>query len=134
MNFNFYVYNMILQLKEYSMLHCLQDKKIQNLLGHFYKKFQGEINLKNLGKRIKNCQPVCSAEVIDVVLAYVKKSLCSQYIGSLYGGHGSFLPAHPRSPLAFPQCRIPADPPNHGSASRSPYLPTEVHFYKAYTC
>lgn len=78
------------------------DKKIQNLLGHFCKKFEGAITPENLG--------------------------------SLYGGHGSFLPAHPHSPLAFPQCRIPADPPNHSSASRSPYLPTETaqknHFIK----
>ncbi|PAN19913.1 hypothetical protein PAHAL_3G307300 [Panicum hallii] len=74
------------------------DEKVQKLLGHFRKKFDGPITLENLGP--------------------------------LYGRSGSFLPAY----LAFPQYRNPADPLNHASASRSPYLPTEAaqknHFVK----
>ncbi|CAL4907823.1 unnamed protein product [Urochloa decumbens] len=78
------------------------DEKVQNLLGHFRKKFEGVLSVKNLGP--------------------------------LYGHTGSFLPAYPCSPLVFPQYRSPAEPQNHGSASRSPYLTTEtvqkIHFVK----
>ncbi|CAN6351261.1 unnamed protein product [Urochloa humidicola] len=84
------------------MLHCLQDEKVQNLLGHFRKKFEGVLSAAKLG--------------------------------SMYGKTGSFLPAYPCSPLVFPQYRSPADPPNHDSVSRSPYLTTEtaqkIHFVK----
>lgn len=69
------------------------DERIQNVLRHLRKKFEGEITHTNLG--------------------------------SMYGCHGSFLPTYPRSPLGFPQYMNTADPKNHGSASRSPYLPTE---------
>ncbi|WVZ98276.1 hypothetical protein U9M48_043739 [Paspalum notatum var. saurae] len=70
------------------------DEKIQNLLGHFRIKFEGDLTPENLGP--------------------------------LWGKHGSFLPTYTRSPLAFPQYGSPADPPNHGSASRSPYVPMET--------
>ncbi|RLN30543.1 hypothetical protein C2845_PM05G23440 [Panicum miliaceum] len=74
------------------------DEKVQKLLGHFRKKFDGPVSFENLGP--------------------------------LYGHTGSFLPAY----LAFPQYRSPADPLNHASASRSPYLLTEAaqknHFVK----
>ncbi|KAG0517826.1 hypothetical protein BDA96_09G122800 [Sorghum bicolor] len=76
------------------MLYYLQDERIQNVLGHLRKKFEGEITHMNLG--------------------------------SMYGCHGSFLPTYPRSPLGFPQYRNTADPKNHGSGSRSPYVPTEM--------
>ncbi|PWZ10066.1 hypothetical protein Zm00014a_023334 [Zea mays] len=80
-------------------LTCI-DERIQNVLGHLRKKFEGEITHMNLG--------------------------------SMYGCHGSFLPTYPRSPLGFPQYRNTADPKNHGSASRSLHVLTEVHFTKFY--
>jgi len=46
------------------MLYYLQDERIQNVLGHLRKKFEGEITHTNLGKRSKNCQPVCSLELL----------------------------------------------------------------------
>jgi len=110
------------------MLYCFQDEQVQKLLGHFRKKFDGPITCENLGKRTKKLPLCLLCRVIDVLLAYVKNH--SQYIGPLYGKSGSFLPTY----LAFPQYRSPADPLNHASASRSPYLATEVHFYKVYIC
>ncbi|OEL14315.1 hypothetical protein BAE44_0024666 [Dichanthelium oligosanthes] len=77
-------------------------------------------------------------EKIHNLLGHFRKKfegkISSEILGPLYGPTGSFLPAYPCTPLAFPQYRSCADPPNHGSASRSPYLPTETaqknHFVK----
>ncbi|XP_015692573.1 cysteine-tryptophan domain-containing zinc finger protein 5-like [Oryza brachyantha] len=68
------------------------DEKLQNVLGHFQKKFEGGVSAENLG--------------------------------SQYGGYGSFLPTYQQSPASF-QSRSTAVLPNHGSASRSPYMPLE---------
>jgi hypothetical protein len=45
------------------------------------------------------------------------------------GGYGSFLYPE-RSLSVISQSRSPAVPPNHGNASRSPYVPVEVYFCK----
>uniref|UniRef100_A0A0E0HDJ4 CW-type domain-containing protein n=1 Tax=Oryza nivara TaxID=4536 RepID=A0A0E0HDJ4_ORYNI len=78
------------------------DEKLQNILGHFQKEFEGGVSAENLG--------------------------------SQYGGYGSFLPTYQRSPPALSQSGSPAVLPNHGSASRSPYIPLESvqknHFVK----
>ncbi|KAF0926156.1 hypothetical protein E2562_021999 [Oryza meyeriana var. granulata] len=69
------------------------DEKLQNVLGHFQKEFEGGVSAENLG--------------------------------SQFGGYGSFLPTYQRSSPALSQSRSPAVLPNHGSASRSPYIPLE---------
>ncbi|XP_062179215.1 cysteine-tryptophan domain-containing zinc finger protein 5-like isoform X2 [Phragmites australis] len=78
------------------------DVRLQNLLGCFQKKFEGEIS--------------------------------AEHLGSQYGSYGSFLPTYLHSPLVLSQSRSSAVPLNHGSASRSPYVPTETaqknHFVK----
>ncbi|BAS93685.1 Os05g0371100 [Oryza sativa Japonica Group] len=74
------------------------DEKLQNILGHFQKEFEGGVSAENLG--------------------------------SQYGGYGSFLPTYQRSPPALSQSGSPAVLPNHGSASRSPYIPLEVYCRK----
>jgi len=37
------------------VVSIFQDEKVQRLLGHFRKKFDGPITFENLGKRTKNC-------------------------------------------------------------------------------
>ncbi|CAM0955823.1 unnamed protein product [Alopecurus aequalis] len=58
----------------------------------------------------------------------------AENLGLRYGGYGSFLTAHQCSPVVMSQSRGPAVPPNHGSSSRSPYVPVESaqksHFVK----
>ncbi|XP_047054002.1 cysteine-tryptophan domain-containing zinc finger protein 5-like isoform X2 [Lolium rigidum] len=77
------------------------DEKLQKLLGHFQKDYEGGV--------------------------------CAENSGSQMGGYGSFL--YPQRSLSvISQSRSPAVPPNHGNASRSPYVPVESaqksHFVK----
>lgn len=77
------------------------DEKLQKLLGHFQKDYEGGV--------------------------------CAENSGSQMGGYGSFLYPE-RSLSVISQSRSPAVPPNHGNASRSPYVPVESaqksHFVK----
>ncbi|GJN14194.1 hypothetical protein PR202_gb00985 [Eleusine coracana subsp. coracana] len=58
--------------------------------------------------------------------------ISAENLGSQYGGYGSFLPTYPHSSLVLSESRSPVVPPHHGRASRSPYVPMEVLFYKVH--
>ncbi|KAL0918586.1 hypothetical protein M5K25_010602 [Dendrobium thyrsiflorum] len=63
------------------------DEKIQHVLGHFQKEFEGGVSAESLGAK--------------------------------FGGYGSFLPAHQRSPSILSQPKSLVKVPNH-NVSRSP--------------
>ncbi|KAJ1699421.1 hypothetical protein LUZ63_007933 [Rhynchospora breviuscula] len=53
---------------------------------------------------------------------FVAGELSAEHLGAKFGGYGSFLPTHRRSPTVLSQPRSPAKPPNHRN-SVSPYNP-----------
>ncbi|ONK55163.1 uncharacterized protein A4U43_UnF6900 [Asparagus officinalis] len=64
------------------------DEKLQDVLGHFQKDFEGGVSAENLGAR--------------------------------FGGYGSFLPTHQRSPSILSQPKSPLATPDH-TLFKSPY-------------
>lgn len=37
------------------MMHAVQDERLQNVLGHFQKDFEGGVLAENMGKENKSC-------------------------------------------------------------------------------
>jgi hypothetical protein len=54
----------------------LQDEKLQNLLGHFQKDYEGGAYAENLGKKKQSCHPLCSVELLFFGLLYLR-NLCT---------------------------------------------------------
>lgn len=97
------------------MFFFSQDEKIQHVLGHFQKDFEGGVSAENLGKELVVAVLVAFVHSISVILS--GKNFLT---GSKYGGYGSFLPTYQRSPPPLPQSRSPPKVANVGT-SRSPY-------------
>lgn len=93
--------------------------KIQHVLGHFQKDFEGGVSAENLGKlkHSRNMAFLCSCGTLD--FPYEIKIGCKPLTtGAKFGGYGSFLPSYQRSPV-WSHSRTP--PKGHNcSTSRSP--------------
>ncbi|MCL7039869.1 hypothetical protein MKW94_007361 [Papaver nudicaule] len=69
------------------------DEKVQDVLGHFQKDFEGGVSAENLGAK--------------------------------FGGYGSFLPTHQRSPSIWSHPRTPQKVQNNGTPASPNNLPLE---------
>lgn len=74
----------------------LKDEKLQDVLGHFQKDFEGGVSAENLGK-LKQQKYILehpfSPCLILIILGFTFQT------GAKFGGYGSFLPTYRRSPV-----------------------------------
>lgn len=112
----------------------LKDEKLQHVLGHFQKDFEGVVSAENLGKSrnygvmvswklIKSLTKIYLSHIDELILVIFQISA-----GAKFGVYGSFLPTYPRSPV----CSHSRTPPkvHYGNASKSPNnMQLEVAFF-----
>jgi hypothetical protein len=102
--------------------YLLKDEKIQNVLGHFQKDFEGVVSAENLGKSRKRKTASFFQKLEGHINLEVLLNRWSEnYLivtGAKFGGYGSFLPAHQPSPV----WSHPGSPPKvqNYSTTRSP--------------
>ena len=107
----------------------LKDEKLQDVLGHFQKDFEGGVSAENLGKSNKQTADINifkEPRLCRLISCYRVIYWDFFLTGAKFGGYGSFLPSHQRSPVLS----HPRTPLKVHNTPRSPNkLHTEVDIY-----